>query len=414
MILGKLNSGDLAACESVCRRWNGIIQDIRQCKQSLFIDYIHQLDQPMEFNEHIFPILKKYPKLKELGIARSYYVDEVTVEIIGQCCPELEKISIINGFTAAGKDIPAFCLGLKFPRLLISSEALSLVWESFPNLQTLELHYVDEGKLSFLVCYNQRIHLFTKNLQISSSDILSQVFKIVPRFGKLESLYIEPYNRIDDEGFIKFIDSCRNLKDLCLPRSFSLSDEGISKLADFCKNLKCLNISGSDISDLGIASLSRLNFLEKLCLAETGVTDGGLKGILTGCSNLHSLNVDHCRAVTVAILLTAYDLKTRGLLNPQLVIKYREELIKMSSMRNQQEIHDLNQKLKYQSKREDHNDSSNHSEESDSNVFDDDDLDNLHDEDDSDGFYDEDDFHEFFDGMDLDDPGDEHDYGRSN
>ncbi|XP_074598755.1 uncharacterized protein LOC141853344 [Brevipalpus obovatus] len=482
-----LDSVELSHCESVCRRWNNIIQDIRQCKQSLFIYRIHKLDQPMEFNEHIFSILKKYPKLKELGIARSYYVDEVTVEIIGQCCPELEEISSIYSAAALVEDLTEHCPGLKaidfhnwphlrdktlceflkvahnlkdlnlsgrnqitgecfseLPKLEkldiqrcrklrvssmtklaqkchsslrvlkvgpISSEALKVVWESFPNLHTLELQNTYE--------YN-----------------LSKVFKIVPRFGKLETLHIHPHNEINDEEFIKFIESCRSLKELRLPDSSFLSDEGISKIADFCKNLKCLNISGSDISDLGIASLSRLNFLEKLCLARTRVTDGGLKGILTGCSNLHSLDVDGCDAVTVATLLTAYDLKTQALLHHQLVIKYRGASVKMSSMRNEQDIHDLGEELDYISEAsdcswEDIDEDEDSCDSCYGNIphnffnlddsldhflgnylfgyFEEDDSDEFYDEDDIDDFYDEDDPDEF-DGHDSDDLYDEENF----
>ncbi|XP_074595380.1 uncharacterized protein LOC141850614 [Brevipalpus obovatus] len=360
---------DLISCGLVCRRWNAIAGDIWYSKKKLTIDreqttirHYHGLG----FNEDIFLILKRCPNLRELELR--YYVDVITIEIIGVCCPLLEKLVTMNLDYISPEHLAKCCPRLnafdfKRGRYLhrFSTEKLSGLLQSFKNLtelnipcsisgrgfdnlplecrsslKKLDVEAILDNGLSIVCEYFQNLQ--TLELGCFDSDTSSQTYDLISKIQGLENLCIKDNSSIDDDKFVKLIKSCRKLRKLHLPYGPGLTDAGVSQLPNFGKNLRSLDVSYSEISKKSCYSLSKLSLLNSLSLDGTQVDDAGIERILIGCPNLLSLSYDWCRLVTAQTRLTALDLKQRGLLSPRFVLIHNGKVEDRLLFKSHQEI----------------------------------------------------------------------------
>jgi hypothetical protein len=79
----------------------------------------------------------------------------------------------------------------------------------------------------------------------------------------------------------------------------AVDDRGAAELADSGPPLTYLLLTGTRVTDAGVAALARMPVLATLEVANTQVTDTGLKE-LAGAPRLERLNVEGCRGVTDA------------------------------------------------------------------------------------------------------------------
>ncbi|XP_074594939.1 uncharacterized protein LOC141850263 isoform X2 [Brevipalpus obovatus] len=360
---------DLISCGLVCRRWNAITEGIWYSKKKLTIGNLYTT--PIDhngwgFDEDIFFILKRYPNLRELELR--YYADLITIEVIGLCCPLLEKLVTMNLGYFTPEHLAKCCPRLKafdykndwFPHDF-STEKLSGLLQSFKNLTELnilgpisarafdnlplecrsslkKLYFgtILDNALSIVCEYFQNLQ--TLELGCFDSDTSSQTYDLISKIQGLENLCIKDNSSIDDHKFVKLIKSCRKLKKLHLPYGPGLTDAGVSQLPNFGKNLRSLDVSYSKMSKKGCYSLSQLSLLNSLYLYGTEVDDTGIERILIGCPNLVSLSYGGGSLITVQTFLTAFDLRQRGLINPHLVLKHPRSKWRIADFKSGQEV----------------------------------------------------------------------------
>ncbi|XP_074604055.1 uncharacterized protein LOC141857456 [Brevipalpus obovatus] len=95
-VLKWLDLRDLTSCELVCRKWNAIVHGVWLSWKYLFIDIWALRSTCILFNGYLYYILKKCPNLKIFEMEWQYQLDELSIEIIGKCCPLLEKLVFGN------------------------------------------------------------------------------------------------------------------------------------------------------------------------------------------------------------------------------------------------------------------------------------------------------------------------------
>nr|XP_043618554.1 F-box protein SKP2A-like [Erigeron canadensis] len=131
----------------------------------------------------------------------------------------------------------------------------------------------------------------------------SLVLSLVPKFTNLRVLSLrQDQPQLFDNGVETVANSCHDLEDLDLSKSFRLSDSSLYALAHGCPNLIKLNISGcSAFSDTALAYLTgfcrKLRILN-LCGCVKAASDKALKAIGNNCSHLQSLNLGWCENVS--------------------------------------------------------------------------------------------------------------------
>ncbi|XP_074594928.1 uncharacterized protein LOC141850252 isoform X2 [Brevipalpus obovatus] len=387
---------DLVCCGLVCKKWNAISEHVWLSKQKLALkDTFFSFQGPVLNKENLFMILKKCPALKELDLDESPHLDEVTFNIIAECCPKLERlifrqsnltkislnyladhcpalkaIDLSNSSNLTEKKLWEFLKvanGLEYLNLsgnwhitgkcfyhlwqlkeldirscgkIIDGSFEKLAQKCHSSLEKLRVGPVSRASLS-IICENFR-NLTTLELENLLEDATSNVFNLISKLKKLEYLHItSPLDGASDGKFKKFLRSCPKLKTLIIPLSHSLTDDGISRIADFCKNMTHLDISSSQITSQSLDSLAHLNSLKSLSLKYTKVTDEGIGRILKECRNLTFLNVDQCDLITVQTLLNAYDLMVEGLLDKRFTILYCGQRVKISSLDSRQAVHEF-------------------------------------------------------------------------
>ncbi|KAJ0578876.1 putative F-box domain, leucine-rich repeat domain superfamily, F-box-like domain superfamily [Helianthus annuus] len=128
------------------------------------------------------------------------------------------------------------------------------------------------------------------------------VLSMAPKFRNLTGLVLrQDKPQLVDNVVETIANSCHDLEDLDLSKSFKLSDRSLYALAHGCQKLIKLNISGcSSFSDDALAYLSsycrQLKVLN-LCGCVKAASDKALKAIGYNCSQLQSLNLGWCEEV---------------------------------------------------------------------------------------------------------------------
>ncbi|KAK1406884.1 hypothetical protein QVD17_38493 [Tagetes erecta] len=128
------------------------------------------------------------------------------------------------------------------------------------------------------------------------------VFSLAPKFKNLRGLNLrQDKPQLVDNVVEAIANSCHDLEDLDLSKSFKLSDQSLYALAHGCQKLIKLNISGcSSFSDDALAYLcSRCRNLKilNLCGCVKAASDKALKAIGYNCGQLQSLNLGWCEEV---------------------------------------------------------------------------------------------------------------------
>ncbi|KAJ0085130.1 hypothetical protein Patl1_08188 [Pistacia atlantica] len=138
------------------------------------------------------------------------------------------------------------------------------------------------------------------------------VLSLAPKFTKLQTLVLrQDKPQLEDDAVEAIANSCHDLQDLDLSKSFKLSDRSLCALAQGCPNLVKLNISGcTAFSDHALAYLTeycrKLKILN-LCGCVKAATDYALQAIGRNCSELQSLNLGWCENVgDVGVMSLAY------------------------------------------------------------------------------------------------------------
>ncbi|XP_044511348.1 F-box protein SKP2B-like [Mangifera indica] len=138
------------------------------------------------------------------------------------------------------------------------------------------------------------------------------VLSLAPKFTKLQTLVLrQDKPQLEDDAVEVIANSCNDLQDLDLSKSFKLSDRSLGALADGCPNLVKLNISGcTAFSDHALAYLTehcrKLKILN-LCGCVKAATDYALQAIGRNCGRLQSLNLGWCENVgDIGVMSLAY------------------------------------------------------------------------------------------------------------
>lgn len=145
------------------------------------------------------------------------------------------------------------------------------------------------------------------NIQQYSKDHLSRLpmnytqhdfFQRLSDHRKLRVLNLSGYHKMTDE-FLEYFSGLVDLEILNLDRCSNVTDAGIAKLKALVA-LKELRLSGTRITNNGLAHISGLSNLEHLVVQDcTSIDNKGLKH-LTPLSKLRSLNVMGCPSITPA------------------------------------------------------------------------------------------------------------------
>ncbi|KAM3334534.1 hypothetical protein ACQJBY_029139 [Aegilops geniculata] len=123
------------------------------------------------------------------------------------------------------------------------------------------------------------------------------VISLAHKFTKLQVLSLRQIKpQLEDSAVEAVANSCHDLRELDLSRSFRLSDRSLYALAHGCPHLTRLNISGcSNFSDAALIYLtSQCKNLKclNLCGCVRAASDRALQAIACNCSQLQSLNLD--------------------------------------------------------------------------------------------------------------------------
>ena len=190
-------------------------------------------------------------------------------ESLGTGCPMLKSLNIY------GFDIPT----------PITDEQLGVLTNGCPSLENLSVW--NAPSLS-----NSSIPLLIQNCPVLNSVSIQQ-WPNASNGGN---------GGIDSTGILLLAAGCKSLRSLeLITLSDSMDDSVMGEVARSNPMLEKLNVSGKNITDLGIHRLSTsCRFLKCLKLSRYNITDTSLAALSTNTPLLEDLDISFCRRITDA------------------------------------------------------------------------------------------------------------------
>lgn len=141
-----------------------------------------------------------------------------------------------------------------------------------------------------------------KSLRVQEDALNDSAIDVFLKMPKLEYLSIGKNPEITDSGVAK-LSKLSNLKTLRLV-SLHIGDASL-KNVDQLKNLKTIDLNGTNITDKSLAKLSQMP-LRELYLSSTNVTDAGLR-LLSKCGTLDHVTLNDCPKVSKEAVIELTD-----------------------------------------------------------------------------------------------------------
>ncbi|KAL2629683.1 hypothetical protein R1flu_014369 [Riccia fluitans] len=231
------------------------------CKRFLAVEASSRKSVRLLRVEVVENVLRRYRYVEELDLSRCAQVDDETLESIGNLTGN--NLRSLN-LTHSGK---------------FSENGLLSLVKLCPSLQLLDLSYCSQiGDLCMVA---------------------------IAQLAKLETLSLFNCRNITDAGLGCIAAGCKNLRYLNLRWCLGVSDTGISLISNNCKQLETVDLSFTEVTAQGLASIAVLQNLKNLFLDScSGVDDAGLACLQKLQKSLLVLDVARCQDVTDKGLMT--------------------------------------------------------------------------------------------------------------
>ena len=174
-------------------------------------------------------------------------------------------------------------------------------WLESRNVYMRGLKFYDGERdipVGFLARTGRQLQQLTICFLSSDNISSSELSKLVGRCPNLQEVDMG----VTDEVLSQLGESCSELKSicLCLPLATSISDIGVGKLAKGCRKLEQVILNyNRNISDISVASLANYcDRLHTIDLSYTNITDEGLASLGKGCKALKSINISNMKNIS--------------------------------------------------------------------------------------------------------------------
>ncbi|GFU09252.1 RNA-binding protein EEED8.10 [Nephila pilipes] len=297
LIFSYLGVRDRIKLESVCRKWRKLALELWQCQTSINLQNVFCIweGRPLT-NRILLSLLKKCAgNLRKLDLSTaSHTLDYKAVEIIAQCCPNLEHINLSS---VKVTNVSLQQLAIKCPKL--------------KNVILQRCFEVGEKGIWWLLHLCKKLECIDLT---GNPRITGQCFHMAG--SSLHTCALNKCSRFSPMGFTKLATRCRNLSALYLNDCFQLSDRALELLCQSLKHLKVLYVGGvfPDLTASGLHHIGRLSNLENLYLSQNQhVDDDVIYAVSRGCKKLRFLDLSGCNEISdysLTSLSSCYNLRT--------------------------------------------------------------------------------------------------------
>jgi hypothetical protein len=308
----------------------------------------------------IYHIQNKFSNsLLEIHLSGTFITDGGILDFVRECtnlilidimnCTSLTEISILH--------ISQYSKNLKYliTNILYSGEIFLSLGNRCTLLKEVDLvRFINNYPIGQLVDVFQSletIDLYEYNKLESTEFNDSHLIRIAENFNNIKRIVLLS-DDITDVGITILAKNCNQLTEIYLSGCKNIGDKSIEMIAEYCPNIIVLELNNcpfiSNVSLFYIAS--KLEFLEKLYLQYTGVTDIGLNAIFIRCKYLREIFLEGCdisEKVLDDIHDLAHNLKTVNIsknpkINNNLLLYFLENMQIENVVRENDEIITLN------------------------------------------------------------------------
>ncbi|XVF76901.1 hypothetical protein PTKIN_Ptkin13bG0304500 [Pterospermum kingtungense] len=204
--------------------------------------------------EHLPPILSRYPNINHLDLTLCSRVSDASLSIISNACASTLR-------------------SIHFSRTCLFSTS------GFLGL-ALNCKYLVEIDLS------------------NCTELKDSAMVAVAEAKNLEKLWLARCKSITDMGVGCVAVGCRKLKFICLKWCLAVSDLGVGLIAVKCNHIRYLDLSYLPITNKCLSSILKLQHLEELVLEGCYGIHDSLSVLKHGCKSLKSLDLSTCQNIS--------------------------------------------------------------------------------------------------------------------
>uniref|UniRef100_A0A6I8N9W6 F-box domain-containing protein n=2 Tax=Ornithorhynchus anatinus TaxID=9258 RepID=A0A6I8N9W6_ORNAN len=182
----------------------------------------------------------------------------------------------------------------------VSFKVIQKYWPNISHIHVADCQRITDSGLKAISTL-RKLHVLNLSYCTRISDTGVKQFLDGHSSPKIRELNLTHCNRISDASLFKISQRCQNLNYLSLRYCDQLTDSGIEILGHL-SSLFSIDLSGTTISDSGLAALGQHGKIKQLTVSECKnitdlgiqVTDIGLQFLSENCHYLHTLDVSGC------------------------------------------------------------------------------------------------------------------------
>ncbi|KAG6437039.1 hypothetical protein SASPL_101946 [Salvia splendens] len=212
--------------------------------------------------------------------------------LIGQRCQLLEELDLTdNEIDDEGLKSISSCLQLSSIKLgiclNITDEGATHIGISCSKLREIDL-YRSAGITDSSILAISRGCPVLEMINIAYCTSISDTSLIaLSKCTKMSTLETRGCPLVTSLGLAAIAVGCKQLTRLDIKKCVNIDDGGMIPLSHFSQNLNQINLSYTNVTDLGLLSLARISCLQSMTLLHReGVTPAGLAAALLACSGL--------------------------------------------------------------------------------------------------------------------------------
>nr|XP_033815510.1 dynein regulatory complex subunit 6 isoform X2 [Geotrypetes seraphini] len=245
-------------------------------------------------------------KLQHLKINDMITLTDSCILPLIEQCQQLTSISLLGSPHLSDNTFKALAQGKKLSRIRIEGNnwITDSSFKSFSK-QCLHLSHIYVADCQKITDHGLKALASMKNiLVLNVADCIRISDPGVRHFlegssgPKIRELNLTNCVRISDVSLLRIAQRCRSLTYLSLRYCENVTDSGIELLGNML-SLISIDLSGTNISDQGLAALGASGNIKELIVSEClAITDMGMKKFCQQVKELERLDVSHCLKMT--------------------------------------------------------------------------------------------------------------------
>lgn len=305
-IFSFLDIVSLCRCAQVCKYWNKLALDPDNWRNITLFSLRHKVRGVVIENL----ALRYGSYIRRINLRGCKAVTDMSMLTVFRYCRLLEELSLddCNQLTDnTCTSLSFFCpliVHLNLASCNVSNLSLEAIGQNCPNLKLIDIsncNRITPKGIESLVKKCKNLLSFI-SVACGPNTINDEALAVIGEHcHQLKLINLNGCFAVTDQGVKCLAEGCPRLVNCCLSKCHTITDQSLISLGQFCHHLRTLGLNDCQhVTDNGFQVLAQnCNLLENLDLEDCAlITDQTLYHLTSNCPNLKRLALSHCDKIT--------------------------------------------------------------------------------------------------------------------